>query len=113
MPLNNYCKVELRLKWKKYCVLSVASNENDINNNNNNNNNNNFTIKDTKLYVTFVTLSGRDYQKLSKLLTKGFERSCYWNKHKTKSDNENTTNEFRYFLESNFAGVNRLFVLVY
>ena len=28
---------------------------------------------------------------------------------KTKSDNANTTNEFRFFLESNFAGVNRLF----
>ena len=41
------CKVELKLKWTKYCVLSVAGNENtvtedaytDII----------FTIKDTKL----------------------------------------------------------------
>ena len=37
----------------------------------------------------------------------------YWNEYKTKSENENTTNEYRYFLESNFAGVDRLFVLVY
>ena len=28
------------------------------------------------------------------------------------SGNKNTTNKFRYFLESNFAGVKRLFVLV-
>ena len=72
-----------------------------------------FTIKDTKLYVPVVTLSGKDNQKLSKLLSKGFERSVYWNEHKTKSQNKNTTNKYRYFLESNFVGVNRLFVLVY
>ena len=29
-----------------------------------------------------------------------------------KSDNKNTTSEFRYFLESKFVEVNRLFVLV-
>ena len=32
---------------------------------------------------------------------------------KQKSENKNTTNEYRYFLESNFVKVNRLFVLVY
>ena len=30
-----------------------------------------------------------------------------------KSENKNTTNEYRYFLESDFVGVNRLFVSVY
>ena len=48
-----------------------------------------------------------------KLLSKGFERSVYWNKYKTKSDNDSDTNEFRYFLKSNFVGVNRLFILVF
>ena len=28
---------------------------------------------------------------------------------KQKSENKNTTNEYRYFLESNFLGVHRLF----
>ena len=32
---------------------------------------------------------------------------------KQKSENKNTTNEYRYFLESNFVGVKRLLVLVY
>ena len=73
-----------------------------------------FTIKETKLYVSVVTLSARDNQKLRKLLSKGlFERSVYWNEYKTKSDNINTTDEFRYFLELNFVEVNRLFVVVY
>ena len=37
----------------------------------------------------------------------------YWNEYKTKSETKNTTNEYSYFLESNFVGVNRLFVLIY
>ena len=43
-----------------------------------------FTIKDIKLYVPLVNLSARDNQKLSKLISKGFERSVYWNEYKTK-----------------------------
>ena len=49
MPLIN-CKVELKLKWTKYCVLSALGTENDINVDVNANNII-FTIKDTKLYV--------------------------------------------------------------
>ena len=45
MPLIN-CKIELKLKWTKYCVLS--SNGNDNGNINNNGDNISFTIKRTK-----------------------------------------------------------------
>ena len=72
-----------------------------------------FAIKHTKLYVPVVTLSARGNQKLSKFLSKVFERSVYWNEYKTKNENKNATNEYRYFLESNFVGVKRYFVLVY
>ena len=88
--------------------MSAASNANA----NDNDNKIIFTIKDTKLYVPVITLSARNNQKLSRLLSKGFERSVYWNEYK-KSENKNTMNEYRYFLESNFVGVNRVFVLVY
>ena len=110
MPLIN-CKVELKLNWTKYCVLSAA----DVDNVNGNDDDNNiiFTIKDTKLYVPVVTLLVKDNKRLSKLLSKRFERSVYWNEYKTKSENKNMTNEYRYFLVSNFVGVNRLFALVY
>ena len=37
----------------------------------------------------------------------------YWDEHQTKSGNENMKNESRYFLESNFIGVERMFVLIY
>ena len=108
MPLIN-CKIELRLKWIKNCVLSAAG----ADNNHANSNNIIFTIKDTKFCLTFVILLARDNQKLSKLLSKEFERSVYWNEYKTKSEIKNTANEYRYILESNFVGVDRLFVLGY
>ena len=106
------CKIEIKIKCTKYCVLSVAGNESDVNNNDNANNII-FTIKNKKWYVLVVTLSARDNQKLSTLLSKGFERPVYWNEYKTKSGNKYTTNEHRHFIESNFVGVIRLFALVY
>ena len=105
-------KVELKLKWKKYCDFTSTSNDNETANADNANRII-FTTKDTKLHVPVVTLSVKDKQKLSNRLRKGFERSVYWNEYKTKSDNSNATNQFRFFLESNFVGVNRLFVLVH
>ena len=72
-----------------------------------------FAIKNTKLYVPVVTLSTRDNQKLSKLPSKGFEGLVHWNKNKTKRENKNTTNEFRYFFKWKFVGVNRFFILLY
>ena len=111
MPLNN-CKVELKVKWTKYCVLSAASNENNANENGNANNII-LTPKDTKLYVHVVTLSAKDNQKLTKLLSKGFKRSVYWNEYETKSEKKNIIHEFRYFFKSNFVGVNKLLFLVY
>ena len=61
-----------------------------------------FFIKDTKLYVTVVTLSEKKQLQM-------FERSMYWNEYNAKNENENTTNEYRYFLESKFIGVDRFF----
>ena len=55
MPLVN-CKTELKLKWTKYCVLSAAG----ADNHNANPNNIIFTLKDTNLCVSVVTLSAKD-----------------------------------------------------
>ena len=110
MSLIN-CKVELKIKWSKYCVLPADDNDSEIANDANANRPI-FSIKDTKLYIPVVTFSVRHHQKLSKSrskgferspkrFNKGFERSLYWNKYKTKSDNKNTTNEFRCFIWMN------------
>ena len=69
MSLIN-CKVELSLDWSKNCILSTGGETAT------------FTITDTKLYVPVVTLLAEDNVKLSKLLSKGFKRSVYWNKYK-------------------------------
>ena len=109
MPLIN-CQVELKHKRASYCVLSLGGVDNV--NGNANDNIILFLLSKTQNYVPVVTLLARDNQKLSNL-SKGFERSVYWNKYKTKSENKATANEYRYVLESNFLEVNRLFVLVY
>ena len=95
----------------KALCLSVAGADNA--NGNNDDNNIVFTIKDTKLYVPVVTLSARDNQKLSKLLSKGFERSVYWNEYKTKSGTKVQQMNIDIFSKSNFVVANGLFVLVY
>ena len=94
-------------------VLCFDSSAAGADNKDANHNNIIFTIKDAKSYVPVVTLSAKYNQKLLKLISKGFERSVSWNEYKTKSENKNTANESRCFLESNFVRVNRLFVLVY
>ena len=78
-----------------------------------NSNNITFAIKNTELYVSVVTLREKDIHNLSKLLSKGFERSVHWNEYETKTESKTTNNEYRYFLKSNFVGVSRSFVLIY
>ena len=80
MPLIN-CKVKLKIKWTKYCALSAAGADNV---NNRDSDNNIFTIKDTKLYIPVVTSSARADQKLTKLLSKRFERSVYCIEYKKR-----------------------------
>ena len=43
-----------------------------------------FSLSKTQSYVSVITLSARDNQKLSELFSKGFEKSVYWNEYKTK-----------------------------
>ena len=81
-------------------IDNVSANENDTA----------FTIKDTKSCVPVVTWSAKDNQKLLKLLRKGFEISNYWKEYKTKIKDKNMTIAYRYSLEWNFTGVNKIFV---
>ena len=89
------CKIELKLKWTKYFVLSAAVNDNA--NDNNNANSIIFTIKDTKLCFSVVTLSAREKQKYQNFLANNLEYQI--NGYKTKSESENTTNGYRDLLE--------------
>ena len=88
MSLIN-CKVELKFRWTKHCLLATGV----VDDTNADPNNIIFAIKDTKLNVPTVTLSAKDNQKLSKPLSKAFERSIYWKEYETKRENKNTTNQ--------------------
>ena len=113
--MANYVIVGSNFIAVTYIVLAVLGvdniNANDININII------FTNTDSSLYVHVVLLSAKDNKKLLNLFSKGFERSVYLKEYKIKSKNNSTTNEYtkeyRYFLKLNFAGANRLFVLVY
>ena len=81
MPLIN-CKVELSLKWYENCILSSAGTAAT------------FTITDTKLYVSVVTLKTEDNTKLSKLLSEKFKRPIYWNEYKVISNRNYGADEY-------------------
>ena len=73
-----------------------------------------FTITDAKLYVPVVTLSIEDNEKLSKLLSEGFNRSVYWNKYKIIPNKTYGENDYIIeMLDASYQGVKRLFVLGY
>ena len=108
IPLIN-CKVELSLKWIENCVLTIAAHASNAT----------FKITDAKLYVPAVTLSTEDNEKLSKLLSEGFNRSIYWNKYKAINNRiveiaaANEEKHIRELLDSSCHGVKRLFVFDY
>ena len=72
MSLIN-CKVGLKLTWKKYCILAATGNDKT----NENPDNIISTIEDTKLHVPVVNFSAKNNKKLSKIFSKGFERSVF------------------------------------
>ena len=70
MPLI-HCKVELKLRWTKHCVLSVLDNENY--NANVDSNNIIFTIKDISLFSLHQQKTIKNYQNF---LAKDLKNPC-------------------------------------
>ena len=71
LPLIN-TKLHIELNWTKNSVMSNVAGATT------------FKITKTELYVPVVTLNTNDNLKLTKLLSKGFKRSVYWNAYKSK-----------------------------
>ena len=71
MPLIN-CEINLQLKQSKNLFLVAGTAVNQVAK---------FTITDTKLYVSVITLSTQDNVKLLKQLESGFRRIIIWNKY--------------------------------
>ena len=71
MPLIN-CEVNQILVWSSTCVITDSAGAGT------------FAIRDTKLYVSVVTLSSRDNTKLLEQLKSGFKRIINQNKYQSK-----------------------------
>ena len=72
-----------------------------------------FKIRDTKLYVPVVTLSGENDNKLLDQLKTGFKRTIEWNKYRSKMSNQTKSINLNYLIYPTFTDVNRLFVLAF
>ena len=98
----HYLIVKFILNKTGDCVMSTIS---DIK----------FTITNTKLYISIVTLSSEDNAKLVKLVESGFNRPVYRNEYQTKIEtrNLNNNNLTRFPLDATFQGVRRSYVLVF
>ena len=98
MPLIN-CEVELILTWSDNCIIISTNIANQ---------NPTFTITETNLYVSVVTLSTQDNAKLLPQLKSGFKRTISWNKYLPKPKLLFQNAKLNHLIEPCFEGVNRL-----
>ena len=82
MPLIN-CEINHDLNWSKRCVLVATSAAEQLST---------FSITDTKLHVSVVTLSTQDNTKLLEQLKSGFKRTINWNKINQKYQQKDQIN---------------------
>ena len=98
------CEVELILSWPTNCFIisTNVANQGPT-----------FTITETNLYVSAVTLWTQDNAKLLPQLNSGFKRTIGWNKYLTKSELWARKANLNLLIEPIFQRVNRLFVLAF
>ena len=94
------CESHLELNWTKNCLISDAAGNTE------------FKIKNTKLYVSIVTLSTKDNVKLTKQLNVWFKRPVYWNEYKTKIASRSLRNQNPtiFYLDASFQRITTSFV---
>ena len=72
-----------------------------------------FKITDTKFYISVVTLSAENDNRLFEQLATGFKRTTKWNKYRSKIPNKTGNNNSIYLTDLTFIHVNRIFVLFF
>ena len=92
------------MTWSTNCVIIYIDAANQIPT---------FTITETNLYVTVVTLSTQDNAKILPQLKSGFKRTISWNKYISKPELLAQNPNLNHLVEPSFKGVNRLFVLAF
>ena len=98
-------RLYMELNWKKYSVL-CNQNQNSI-----------FQITKSELYIPIVTLNTENNNKLSELLSEGFEITVVWSEYKSKIERvtipQNDNMFRRTTLDVSFQGENKLFAAAY
>ena len=72
-----------------------------------------FAIADTKFYLSVVTYSTENNEKLLQQFKSGFKRTINWNKYQSKVTTQAQNQYLDYLINSSFQGVYRGFVLSY
>ena len=103
MSLIN-CELELILDWSANCVIIYTDVNQQVPT---------FTITETNLYVSVVTLSTQDNAKLLPQLKSSFKRTLTWNEYIAKPALLAQNTNLNHLIEPSFQGVNRLFVLAF
>ena len=98
------CKIEIILDWSGNCVIIYTNVANQVST---------FTITETSLYVSVVTLSTEDSSKLLLQSKNGFKRTITWNKYLAKPELLAQNSNLNHLVEPSFQGINRLFVLAF
>ena len=70
-----------------------------------------FKITDTKLYLSVVTPSTQDANKVLEQLKPGLKRAIKWNKYRARMTKQTKTNNANYLIDPALNKVNTLFVL--
>ena len=109
LPLINY-EIELKLKWRKNCVVSEIYKTPEVSANPNANPPNPFISKNNaKFYVPVVTLSINDIIFLENV-KQGFKRTISWNKYRSGRTAQPKNNNLDYLNHPTFRNINRLVV---
>ena len=95
MPLIN-CEIRLIFTWSRNCIIITTDSNNHIPT---------FTITETNLYVSVVTLSTQDNAKLLPRLKSGFKRTISWNKYLAKPELLAKNTNLNHLIEPSFQGV--------
>ena len=92
------------MTWSAGCVITYTDVDNQVPT---------FTITETNLYATVVTLSTQYNAKLLPQLKSGFKRIIRWNKYLSKPELLAQNTSLNHLIEPSFQVVNRLFLLAF
>ena len=116
-------EIELILKWSENCILTeramregkdaTQNPAQDAVTEINTPSDLKFSITDSKMYVSVVTLQTEYQNQLYNELKTGISIDLTWNKYRSQMINQTATNNLNFLIDPTFNNINRLFVLAF